>query len=140
MREQQAEWYQNNKEERSEYNKEWRRKNPEKARIAMQNWWKNNPNQLALRRVGGEIRRCLKGHPKATRYWEKLVGYTLEDLMAHLEGQFKEGMSWDNHGEWHIDHINPVSSFGSDEIKECWSLDNLQPLWAEDNVAKGVGS
>lgn len=137
MRKQQAEWYQKNKEKRSAYNKEWRKNNPDKVRVNMKRFWEK---QGKLRSIGREVRHCLNDTPKATRYWEKLVGYTLEDLMAHLEDQFKEGMSWDNHGEWHIDHIKPVSEFGADQVKECWSLDNLQPLWAEDNVAKGVGS
>ena len=50
-------------------------------------------------------------------------------------------MNWDNYGEWHVDHIIPKSSFNfsskhDKEFKECWALDNLQPLWAEDNIAK----
>ena len=50
-------------------------------------------------------------------------------------------MSWDNYGEWHIDHILPDSSFyyvstEDDEFKKCWALSNLQPLWAIDNLKK----
>jgi hypothetical protein len=46
-------------------------------------------------------------------------------------------MSWDNHGEWHIDHIIPASKFDKTE-KLCIinSLLNLQPLWAVDNLKK----
>jgi len=79
---------------------------------------------------------------KKNRYkWEDLVGYTCKDLMTHLESQFKDGMSWDNKGKWHIDHIIPRSRFHFDspedtEFKQCWALNNLQPLWAEDNLAK----
>lgn len=73
--------------------------------------------------------------------WEDLVGYTCEDLMSHLESQFKEGMSWDNKGRWHIDHIIPRSHFHFNssedaEFKKCWALSNLQPLWEKDNLAK----
>ena len=73
--------------------------------------------------------------------WEDLVGYSVEDLMAHLESQFKDGMSWDNKGEWHIDHILPRSqfhfqSYDDTGFKECWGLQNLQPLWATDNLTK----
>jgi len=73
--------------------------------------------------------------------WEDLVGYTCEDLMSHLESQFKDGMSWGNKGDWHIDHIIPRSqfhfgSYNDSEFKECWSLENLQPLWSEDNLKK----
>ncbi len=39
-----------------------------------------------------------------------------------------------------LGHIYPVSKFnfltGDDEIKRCWALSNLQPLWARDNLIK----
>jgi len=59
-------------------------------------------------------------------------------LKEHLECQFKEGMSWDNQGKWHIDHIIPLSSGNTEEeiIKLC-HYTNLQPLWAIDNMKKG---
>jgi hypothetical protein len=79
---------------------------------------------------------------KAGRSWESLVGYTLYDLKRHLEARFLPGMSWENYGAWHIDHIRPRASFTytspeDDAFKQCWALDNLQPLWAEDNIRKG---
>ena len=69
--------------------------------------------------------------------------YTNEELFNHLESQFTDGMSWDNMDEWHIDHIRPVASFNYDstdhpDFKKCWALDNLQPLWAFDNMSKGA--
>jgi len=73
---------------------------------------------------------------KNGRRWEKIVGYTLSDIMIHLESLFLDGMSWDNYGKWHIDHIIPRYTFTIDQIKECWALSNLQPLWAEDNMHK----
>ncbi len=51
-------------------------------------------------------------------------------------------MSFENYGEWHIDHVVPASNFSYDsfedkEFKDCWALSNLQPLWAEENLKKG---
>jgi len=71
-----------------------------------------------------------------------LLGFTVDDLIEHLESRFCKGMSWDNYGKWHIDHIRPDSSFNytsaeDKEFQECWSLSNLQPLWAKDNLIKG---
>jgi hypothetical protein len=73
-----------------------------------------------------------------------LLGYTPKELKAHLESQFTEenGYTWDNMSEWHIDHIRPISSFNFDstehsDFKKCWALNNLQPLWAMDNMSKG---
>jgi hypothetical protein len=68
--------------------------------------------------------------------------YSLEELKYHLESLFQEGMTWDNYGKWHIDHIIsqsklPFSSMEDENFLKCWSLDNLQPLWAEDNFKKG---
>lgn len=76
---------------------------------------------------------------KSGMSWESLVGYSLKDLKLHLEQLFSDGMSWDNYGLWHIDHIKPVSLFDlslQDDFDTCWSLDNLQPLWASENRKK----
>lgn len=76
--------------------------------------------------------------------WFKVIGYTLEQLITHIENQFLPGMNWDNYGKsgWHIDHIKPISYFKFDcpdqlDFKECWALNNLQPLWEKDNLRKG---
>ena len=50
-------------------------------------------------------------------------------------------MTWDNYGEWHVDHIKPITYFniceiGDEEFMKCWSLNNLQPMWGEDNIRK----
>jgi len=67
----------------------------------------------------------------------EMLGYSSLDLKLHIEKQFLPGMSWDNHGEWHIDHILPVTSFtDTDNINEVCALNNLQPLWAFDNMSK----
>ena len=71
---------------------------------------------------------------------KELVGCSLEELKIHLEAKFKEGMTWENHGEWHIDHIKPCCSFDltqEEEQKKCFHYTNLQPLWAKDNLSKG---
>jgi hypothetical protein len=62
-------------------------------------------------------------------------------LRAHLEAQFVPGMTWANHGAWHVDHIRPCASFNLEDPAEqrvCFHFSNLQPLWAQDNLAKGA--
>lgn len=67
-----------------------------------------------------------------------LVGCSVEFLREHLERQFKDGMSWDNYGSWHIDHIVPLSSAHStDDVNKLCHYTNLQPLWAYENLSKG---
>jgi hypothetical protein len=78
---------------------------------------------------------------KAGRSWEKLVGYDLVQLKEHLQKRFLPGMTWENYGEWHIDHIIPKSAFNYStaehiDFKRCWALKNLRPLWAHDNIVK----
>jgi hypothetical protein len=72
-----------------------------------------------------------------------ILPYTVDELMAHLESQFQEGMTWDNYGRngWHIDHIKPDSwfdyeSIDSEEFQQCWALSNLQPMWESENFKK----
>lgn len=72
---------------------------------------------------------------KGGKSWEKLTGYTLEDLIEKLKPLLKPGMSFDNYGTvWHIDHIKPKSKCSS--FEEAWNIDNLQPLFAEENLRK----
>jgi len=69
-----------------------------------------------------------------------MLGYTADQLVEHIESLFVEGMSWDNYGEWHIDHIVPVKWWLDNGITDpsmINALINLQPLWAVDNLIKG---
>ena len=66
-----------------------------------------------------------------------MLGYSAIQLKEHIESKFSPGMSWENHGDWHIDHKKPVTAFTDDTlISEVCSLDNLQPLWAFENLSK----
>jgi len=80
---------------------------------------------------------------KGGKAWESLVGYTVEDLMRHLERQFSKGMTRANYGKWHVDHVQPLASFqitGVDcpEFRAAWALTNLRPLWAAENLSKNA--
>jgi hypothetical protein len=78
-----------------------------------------------------------KGYKKLYRT-EQILGCTILDFRKFIEDKFTEGMSWENHGEWHLDHKTPVS-WGKSEI-EVYELNhytNFQPLWSHDNLSKG---
>lgn len=103
-------------------------------------WRQNNPDRRLSKNIAVRMWYSLRGK-KDYKHWEYLVGYSFSDLKQHLESRFLPGMSWDNYGDWHVDHIRPVASFSissyrCDEFKNCWSLSNLQPLWASDNKSK----
>ena len=103
----------------------------------------NNPKLRIDCSIGSAIYQSLKGK-KAGQKWEDLVGYTVQDLMEYLEKQFDSRMNWDNYGRyWQLDHIKPKALFRyakpeDKEFKECWRLDNLQPLEARANNIKGI--
>lgn len=83
---------------------------------------------------------ALKGYTKS-KSTRRLIGCPIKQLKEHLESQFEEGMSWDNYGEWHVDHIKPCALFDFSKIEEqkaCFHYTNLQPLWAEENQRKGA--
>jgi hypothetical protein len=99
-----------------------------------------DPAFMLRRRISEQLRASLNGKRKAQRTFE-MLGYTPDELRRHLERQFLRGMTWENASEWHIDHIRPVSSFDlsdPEQLRDCWSLPNLRPLWARDNIAKGA--
>jgi len=124
---------------------QWAIDHPEKTRIN-----RNKANKKKRSTPKGKLDHCMntrlrksirKGE-KGGRKWEELVGYTVDQLKKHLEKRFTDGMTWENYGTyWHIDHKTPISVFNferSDEIdfRLCWSLKNLQPLEAIENMRK----
>ena len=75
---------------------------------------------------------------KKEGYTIDVLGYSALVFKEYIEKLFTENMSWENHGEWHIDHKKPVSAFGKDQNPILINmLCNLQPLWAVDNLKKG---
>jgi hypothetical protein len=88
------------------------------------------------------MRQCVRKSFKRNGYTKKsrahiILGTDWSVVKSHMESLFKEGMTWNNHGEWHIDHIIPISSGKTeDEVVKLCHYSNLQPLWAEENLLK----
>lgn len=82
-----------------------------------------------------QFRNALVEDRKTSSVWS-LVGCSREKLMAWLEMHFDAGMTWDNYGEWHVDHIVPVNTFDDPQSAECWNWSNLRPMWASDNCSR----
>jgi hypothetical protein len=99
-------------------------------------------NYVLVRRLRKRLYDALKSAKKSSSAL-KLLGCSIEELKKHLESQFTEGMSWENHGYygWHIDHIKPCYAFDltdPEEQKKCFHWTNLQPLWWWENLEKGA--
>lgn len=121
-------YYNANKDILRERNKEYYKK------------WHSIPRQRLRQNIATQIRiRLRKRMMSKTKQTFEMLAFTLDELVKHIESLFLPGMSWDNYGKWHIDHVIPDISFDySDEeqFSLCWSLKNLQPLWAHDNLVK----
>jgi len=129
-------YYEKNKSDFIEMAKKWRHNNPEKSKEISKKHYNQYKTLMICRRL---IKRTIKyfGTKKEEKTLE-LLGYTPLELKENIESKFLDGMNWGNYGEWHIDHIKPISSFDkNEEPKVVNSLNNLQPLWAKDNLSKG---
>ena len=162
-------YYKENKEEILEGNKKWREENKEKLREGNKKYRQENKEKIKKYRseyykekyhtdpcyklrsiVSSSIWHYLK-NGKGGESIAKYLPYTIDQLREHLESQFEDWMTWDNHGlyhptekRWQIDHIKPQSvllegviSMDDPKFRECWALENLQPLEAMENAKKG---
>lgn len=138
----------------------WRAENPEESVRRVMAYQAGNKkyraNRLAAHKRRREtdtefnlklrLRRRMNGamhsaDATATASTMELLGCKPSDLRAHLETQFVDGMSWENYGEWEVDHIRPCASFDltdEQQQRECFHFSNLQPLWMSDNRSKGA--
>lgn len=134
-----------NRAQRAEYSRQYYADNLEKKREYMNNYRKErrkvDPNFQCVIDCQRIIHRVIRQTTsKKDGLTIDLLGYTASDLKAHLESLFEPGMSWENRGEWHIDHIKPVVQFIREGVTDpavINALSNLQPLWAADNLTKG---
>lgn len=100
---------------------------------------KTNENAKLLTNLRRRLWEVLKGNSKKDTTMN-LIGCDIDFLWKHLKNNFTKGMTMENYGDWHIDHIIPCSRFnlqrGEEQIR-CFNWRNLQPLWGKDNLEKG---
>jgi hypothetical protein len=146
-------YYEENKKEKLNYAKKYRDKNQDKYKEYFTKNAQKIYKQRAIRekerrktdlsyRIYSNLRHRLYRAIKLSKKTQDTLDYlgcSIEELKDHLEKKFTKGMSWDNYGEWHIDHIRPCASFNlsiKKQQKVCFHFTNLQPLWAIDNLRK----
>lgn len=131
------EWYTTNKHW---WLKEYRSR-PE-YKVMQKEMYKNNPQLRMIRALRDRAYKAITlQQGMRCAHTTELLGADIKTVREHLERQFKEGMSWDNHGKfgWHIDHIIPCASFDLTDPaqqRKCFHYSNLQPLWWSENLAK----
>jgi hypothetical protein len=136
--------YHANPEKSKEYRQKWYAENREyaiaKAVEYERNRTKIDPSYKLMKRLRNRLYSLVSGKDKSAHTIE-LLGCSIEELWIHLERKFVVGMTRENYGEWHVDHIKPCASFDltdPEQQKECFNYKNLQPLWAYDNMSKGA--
>ena len=136
-------WKEDNPDKMDKQWRKYRAENKEKVREYKRNYEverrANDPLFATAGRIRGRLVKAFKykGYKKGYKT-EEMLGCTFDELLVHLQDQFKDGMNWENKGEWDIDHIIPLNS--AESISELYALahyKNLQPLWDSDNVRKG---
>lgn len=155
------EYHWNNREDILKKKKEYTENNKDKIKISSKNYYENNKDKIRnyqneyekkrktedknyrLRiNLRARIREAIKNNGTKKSYSTiELMGCDIAFLKEYLQQQFKTGMSWENYGEWEIDHIIPCAAFDlKDEMqqKECFHYSNLQPLWKNENRMKGA--
>ena len=167
-REERLTYYEKRREEKAAYNRQYRREHHEEIAVRKREYCHEHREEIAARRreyrhkhreevaayfreryqtniqyrltcgLRTRLRRALKGNTKSGSAVRDL-GCSIPELVTHLESQFQEGMTWDNYGEWQIDHIVPLSSFdltNREQLLQACHYMNLQPLWAYENDSK----
>lgn len=125
----QARYYRENREARLKYHAEYGKRRRKSDPLYALSYVVRRRITLALSN---------HGYKKSSRTHE-MLGCDYASLMEHLESQFTDGMTWENRGEWHIDHIIPLASASTEEeLLALCHYTNLQPLWAFENLSKGA--
>lgn len=117
----------------------WRKANPDKRREHKRRA-NATPRGRVIRSQRSRFAKFLN-KKRTTGRLADWIGCDWKTLIVWLEDLFEPGMTWDNYGTmWHIDHKLPLASFDLLDEKQAakaWHFSNLQPMWAEDNEAKG---
>lgn len=134
--------YEKNKEHIKNIKKEWREKNKEKILEYRKEYQRkrreNDPNFKLIQNIRNRINLSFtrNGYTKSSKTFE-ILGCSFVFFKKHIEKQFNNNMNWENQGEWHLDHIKPVSLGKNEkEIIELNHYTNFQPLWGPDNILK----
>ena len=132
-------YFQENKDKINSQRRKNRQENINKFRAVQNKYYNLTPARKLKRNLRGRLSSFFKykGHKKKNST-EEILGANWKTVEAFMEAKFVDGMNWDNIGEWHIDHIIPLSYAETEKetIKLC-HYTNLQPLWAFDNLSKG---
>jgi|AntDeeMinimDraft_6_1070357.scaffolds.fasta_scaffold08845_2 hypothetical protein len=145
-----AKWYYRNHHKAIKTRRNYRKENREKVlicqRVSNKKYYEKVKNEewfvvkSSCRRLLRKLVLSVNGTKDFST--EKYHGYSFKEFKEHIEAFFDDGMCWQNHGEWHIDHVTSISDMlksGIMDAKTINALSNIRPLWAKDNLRKAAG-
>jgi hypothetical protein len=134
------EYYEKNIEIEREKRKKYYNENKEIERKNHNEWKKNRLKNDGFFRMKTRLRDRIRDYMYGkviSKRTKNIVGLEYDEFKNYISSMFEVGMTWDNYGSWHLDHIIPLcSAKNEDEIYKLNHYTNLQPLWAEDNIRK----
>lgn len=170
-RERNQRYYEKNKEYKAQKHKEWREKNKEYRKIYNRLYYEENGEHIRKtvseyqknnrKKINDRLREKRENDPvfksrhmmrsmlyrllgdNKQEFSSNILGYTAKQLKERIEFQFKPGMTWNNHGRWHVDHrlsMAYLQKKGENRPHIVNALSNLEPVWAEENLKKGQSS
>jgi len=99
---------------------------------------KKDPERVIRKYLRSRFWNVMSGRSKSGSVMQ-YVGCSVGELRKHLQSLFSDGMTWENYGQWHVDHVRPCASFDLTDpaqVSKCWHYSNLQPLWGSENCSK----
>ena len=143
VREADRRWRSENRDAVREADRRWRADNPDYRNDYQSRRYAEDPAFALARATRNRVNHALRaavGSPGKARPTMELLGCSADELRVHLERLFQPGMTWDNWGEWHVDHVRPIASFDlstEEGQRAAFHYTNTQPLWSKYNLAKG---
>lgn len=142
VKEQSKNWRLRNQDKVKQWSKDYYENNKEKVlkRTAKNRSkrYKNDPFFALISNMRCRISEALKdNNTRKSKRSHEYLGCTWHELAIHIERQFSQGMTWENKGKWHVDHIIPLASAKTiNDLEPLLHFTNLRPLWADDNMKK----
>jgi hypothetical protein len=145
IRQDRRERYAKNPSKELERSKKYAREHRQKCSAYSLKWWNRVKGSRLDLRIRSALQKriwhALKGNVKSAGT-VKLLGCSIENFLIYLESRFDSGMTWGNYGsKWHVDHIVPCALFDltrTDHQRTCFHFSNLRPMWAKENISRGI--
>jgi hypothetical protein len=104
---------------------------------------KLDPAYALMNAIACSASHLLSGERQTSPTFVERTGFESEaHFVHHMRKNLPSGVSMEDYGEkWEVEHAIPQEAYDfsdPEDMKRCWSPDNVRGLKREDNMAKGV--